>query len=229
VTSFPLERTSSGGTPFVIAHRFGNSLSALRSAEALGVRAIEADLHLFRGRIEVRHLKTVGPIPLLWDRWKLGNPLARRLVLAELIAAASPDTELVLDLKGRDLRLSARVCASIEPLLAAGGRVTICARSWPLLDPFRGLEGVRLVHSVGTAKQLRQLQRDSAGRRIQGITIHERLLDSATVRDLRELADTIVTWPVNSVERARELIAFGVDGLISDRPAVVQPVAGGAG
>ena len=33
-----------------------------------------------------------------------------------------------------------------------------------------------------------------------------------------------MTWPVNTRERARELVACGVDGLISDRPALVHPV-----
>ena len=35
--------------PFVVAHRSGNSMLGLRTAEALGVQAIEADVHLFRG------------------------------------------------------------------------------------------------------------------------------------------------------------------------------------
>jgi len=46
--------------PFVSAHRSGNSLLALRTAEAHGVRAIDADVHLFQGRIEVRHLETLA-------------------------------------------------------------------------------------------------------------------------------------------------------------------------
>jgi hypothetical protein len=47
--------------PFVIAPRSGNSLLALRTAEAHGVRVIGADVHLFRGRIEVRGLETLEP------------------------------------------------------------------------------------------------------------------------------------------------------------------------
>jgi hypothetical protein len=39
----------------VVAHGSGNSLAALRSARLLGVTAVEADIHLFRGRLEVRH------------------------------------------------------------------------------------------------------------------------------------------------------------------------------
>ena len=214
--------TGTPAGPFVVAHRSGNSLSALRAAEALGTRAIEADVHLHRGRLEVRHLKTLGPVPLLWDRWTLASPWARRLLLPELLEAVEPPSELVLDLKGRDRRLATRVLEALGPWLAEGRGVTICARSWPLLEPFAGVERVRLVHSVGSARQLERLRRRLGERRIQGISIHERLLDSRRVQELRDVADLILTWPVNTVERARELTAWGVDGLISDRPDLVR-------
>jgi glycerophosphoryl diester phosphodiesterase len=210
--------------PFVIAHRSGNSLLALRTAEARGVRVIEADVHLFRGRLEVRHLKTLGPVPVLWDRWRLANPFAARLLLAELLDAAGPQTELALDLKGRDRRLALGVLDALRPWLEAGTAATICARSWPLLEPFRDVDGVRRVHSVGTARQLVRLRRQASGTRLDGISIHERLLDSRRVQELRELADVIMTWPVNSLERAQELVACGVDGLISDRPGLLLPL-----
>lgn len=213
------------GSPFVVAHRSGNSLSALKLAEGLGVRTIEADVHLHRGRLEVRHLKTLGPIPLLWDRWTLARPWARRLVVPELLEAVAPPTELVLDLKGGNRLLSERVLEALAPRLAGGHGVTVCARSWPLLEPFAGVECVRSVHSVGSARQLARLRRRLGGRRIQGISIHERLLDSRCVRELGEVADLVLTWPVNTVERARELAAWGVDGLISDRPDLVRAEA----
>jgi glycerophosphoryl diester phosphodiesterase len=132
----------------------------------------------------------------------------------------------VIDLKGRDHRLAERVLDELRPYLRDGAAATICARSWPLLEPFRGVDGVRAVHSVGSAKQLQRLRRDAAGRRLDGISIHERLLDGRTVRELRELADVIMTWPVNTHVRARELLACGVDGLISDRPGLLLAVTG---
>jgi glycerophosphoryl diester phosphodiesterase len=214
------------GRPFVVAHGSGNSILALRAAEALGVRAIEADVHLFRGRLEVRHLKTLGPIPLLWDRWKLANPFAPRLLVAELLAALDGRSELVLDLKGRQARLSTELLETLRPSLAAGHELTICARHWPLLDPFDGVAGVRVVHSVGSWRDLRRLRRRLGGKQIDAVTIHERLLDAPTVRNLREIADTVVTWPVNTVERAQELVRWGVDGLITDRPSLLQPAVG---
>ena len=206
----------------MVAHRSGNSLGALRAAETLGARTVEADVHLFRGRLEVRHLKTLGPVPLLWDRWTLASPWTGRLLVPELLRAVAPATELVLDLKGRNRRLPERLLAVLRPWLAQGRAVTICARSWPLLEPFADVERVRLVHSVGSARQLARLRRRLGARRIEGISIHERLLDPRRVRELRGVADLILTWPVNTVERARELAGWGVDGLISDRPDLVR-------
>ena len=212
--------------PFVIAHRWGNSLSALHAAERLSVPAVEADIHLFRGRLEVRHFKTIGPLPILWDRWKLGNPFAPRLLVSELLAAVGPHTHLVLDLKGHNRRLSDALLRALVPYLGPTPAVTLCARSWPLLEPFRSVPGVRSVPSVGSGRDLARLRRRIAGSRLAGISVHERLLDRQTTRELRAVADMILSWPVNSTDRARELIAYGVDGLISDRPGAVHSVLG---
>jgi glycerophosphoryl diester phosphodiesterase len=214
-------RTASGGTrrkgsPFFVAHRAGNDLALLRAAEERSVDLVEADVRLFRGRLEVRHLKTLGPIPVLWDRWQLGNPFAPRLQLHELLSATGPGTELMLDLKGRSHRLATGVLAALGPELGAR-RVTVCARAWPLLAPFEGLPGVRTVYSVGNARQLRALLQLGRTRRLQGISIHERLLSPASVAELRGVADLVMTWPANAAGRARELVEMGVDGLITDR------------
>ena len=95
-----------GGAPLVVAHRAGNRLDALRASEAAGVTFVEADVNLFRGRLEIRHLKTVGPLRLYWDRWELASPWRSRLLLGDVLEAAAPSTELMLDLKGKNPRLA---------------------------------------------------------------------------------------------------------------------------
>ena len=52
----------SGHMPFVVAHRAGNDLTDLRAAELLGNTVVEADVLLHRGRLEVRHPRTLGPV-----------------------------------------------------------------------------------------------------------------------------------------------------------------------
>jgi glycerophosphoryl diester phosphodiesterase len=215
------------GTPQVVAHRAGNRLDALRASESAGVTFIEADINLFRGRLEVRHLKTVGPLPIFWDRWQLASPWRPHLLLPDLLEAASPTTQLMLDLKGRKPALADRVIEALEPYFGTR-RLTIAARCWPLLERFEALP-VRRLHSVGTTRQLRELVRQSAGSQLDGVTIHERLLDLDVVAELRRIAGVVMTWPVNDAARAHELVGLGVDGLISDRPdalsAFVSPRA----
>jgi hypothetical protein len=206
--------TDRGLHPFLVAHRAGNRLADLRTAEELGVAVVEADIRLFRGRLEVRHLKTVGPVPILWDRWELAAPWRPRLELGDLLAATAPETELLLDLKGRRIEVAEAVRSTISPFLGAR-RFTVCARSWRLLAAFAGLP-VRCVHSVGSERQLRRLLSRIGEGRLEGIAIHQSLLDRESVAALRAVADLIITWPVNHPDRARELLRLGVDGLITD-------------
>jgi glycerophosphoryl diester phosphodiesterase len=210
------------GNPFVVAHRAGNDLELLRRAADVQSRLIEADVHLFAGRLEVRHLKTVGPLPVYWDRWYLATPRPPRLLLGDLLGAVGPDTVLMLDLKGLRVRLSRQVAAELarHPGLAD---VAVCSRSWRLLKPFAADPRVRVVHSVGSHRQLRALRRRFAGRRLAGVSIHRRLLDPATVADLRERAELIVTWPVSTVDEARRLGSWGVNGVITERYETLAP------
>jgi hypothetical protein len=212
--------------PLLVAHRAGNRLADLRAAERLDA-IVEADVRLYRGRLEIRHLKTAGPLPVLWDRWRLEARWRPRLLLSELLAATPPSTELMLDLKGPRLRLATMVLHELRPHLGTRP-LTVCARSWRLLEVFAG-SPVRRVHSVGSARQLQRLLRAFRGERLQGVSIHERLVDSASVAALRALADDVFTWPVNHPERAAELLRHGVTGLISDDvERIALPVAPGA-
>lgn len=158
--------------PFLVAHRAANRLEALRAPVAPST-LLEADLRLRRGRIEVRHLKQLGPLPVLWDKWFLARGWGNRLTLSELLREAPNNLELMLDLKGRNPRLASLVRETVEPELDRLS-LTICARSWKLLDAFAGLP-VRRFGSVGNRRGLHRLERTST-ERIDGVSIHERLL-----------------------------------------------------
>src|SRR3954465_3721379 len=117
-------------TPFLVAHRAGNDPALLRRAERVRARLIEADVHLRRGRVEVRHLKTLGPLPVLWDRWYLAPLRTPRLELAALLAATAPAPPPTLDPQGRAPELSWRVAGLLTR------PVSVCSRRWRLLEPF---------------------------------------------------------------------------------------------
>jgi glycerophosphoryl diester phosphodiesterase len=215
--------------PFVVAHRAGNELARLRRAEALGVALVEADVHLHAGRLEVRHLKTLGPLPILWDRWTVVSARTPRLPLEALLAAAAPGTELMLDVKGHDRRLCSRLAAALPGQRAGAGpwRLTVCSQAWELLEPLaERLPDARIVHSIGSRRQLTALRRRFAGRRLKGVSIHRKLLDRSVVADLRARADIVMTWPVETPAEARALAAWGVDGVITQSFESIAPALG---
>ena len=156
------------GAPLLIAHRAGNEPERLRAAEGAGADVIEADLHLRRGRLELRHLKTLGPLPVYWDRWALAPPWRRFDDLDDLLAAAQPETVLMLDLKGDD-PAAARLLSSALARAARSARVYVSARAWPLLheiDPARArrIGSAARPHQLDAARPARR--QATAGRRL---------------------------------------------------------------
>lgn len=210
-----------GGThtrPLAIAHRAGNHLPLLYPAERLGVDFVEADLWLHRGRVEVRHLRTFGelPLPLLWDRWQLARGWGERLTLPELLSAADPRTTFMLDLKGVDGRLASQVRQTMAAL-APGRPYATCSQSWDLLEEFRCHHHVLVMHSVGDERMLRRVRERLTWHDHHALSIDHRLLTAARVAELRHLAPTLLAWTVNDEARMRQLLEWGVSGIISDR------------
>jgi hypothetical protein len=85
---------------------------------------------------------------------------------------------------------------------------------------------MRLIHSIGNVRALARLRARSAEERLAGVSVHRRLLDASTVRDLRSRAELVLSWPVETVPVARQLVALGVDGLISQAFEAITPAVG---
>jgi len=137
----------------LLAHRAGNDLERLRLAESAGADVVEADVHLHRGRLELRHVKRLRPLPVVWDRWYVESAPGRYLQLEDVLAASRPETRLLLDLKGVDGRLPRRLVAT---LARAGAErdVTVCSRTWRLLDRLPRNGSPRRVLSAGNERVL---------------------------------------------------------------------------
>jgi glycerophosphoryl diester phosphodiesterase len=204
-----------------IAHRAGNSLSGLQAANELGVDVIECDVHEYRGRLEVRHLKTAGPLPFLWDRWELASATAPRLGLAELLEANRQGTTFMLDLKGR----RASVGRSVAQVLHEGehhGPVLVCGRHWPSVEVVAELPYVRPVLSARNRAELVRLHRRlGSGPAVHGVSVYRGLLDREAVARLSRRVQVVMTWPVNDAATLEAVLDLGVTGIISDEPAVL--------
>jgi hypothetical protein len=144
------------GTVLAVAHRAGNSLAGLRAAAALGADVVEADVNAHRGRLEVHHLKTMGPLPLLWDRWEVVRARTPRLGLETLLEAAGDGVTFMLDLKGADPAVGSLVARELHER-APERPVLVCTRAWASLAPFDGVPWARTLRSARTRRELARL------------------------------------------------------------------------
>jgi glycerophosphoryl diester phosphodiesterase len=207
-----------------IAHRFGNEPESIAAAVAAGADLVELDVWPHRGRLEVRHLKTMGPVPLLWDRrpYRLVSGRAPRLQLADLLAdQPAGGAELMLDLKGHDVASPRAVVATMEGELA-DRPYTVCSQSWELLDAFAELSHVRVVHSVGNRRMLARVLERLTRHDEHGVSVDLRLLDRDVVALLRERAPLVMTWRVNDTATLERVLDWGVTGVITDEVEILR-------
>jgi glycerophosphoryl diester phosphodiesterase len=207
--------------PVLVAHRAGNTPGRLREAHDLGVDVIEADVHLWGGRLEVRHMKRLGPLQMYWDRRKLYRGDFEVPRLERLLDVTRPDVRLLLDLKGVDPRLP----GALERLLrtrAPDRAVSLCSRNWRLLARFRSMDQIDVMHSVGNRRQLRRVRPLMAAGEVNAISINQRLLTPTVAAELASQLSRVWVWTVNSVPDMQRLRAWGIGGLITDNPAVLK-------
>jgi glycerophosphoryl diester phosphodiesterase len=188
-------------------------------------------VRLHRGRLEVRHLKTMRYLPLLYDRWKIfgrriGFSLApgwtNRLVLSRLLASLAPDTGLMIDLKGDDEHLPSSVLSALHDA-GAHRNIIVCSQNWRHIDPLLDEPAVTAVHSIGQPYQLeRFFARPNF--KTQGISIDQGLLTEDVVAKLHDRAPMVMTWPINSNALLDRVKSFGVDGVIIDRMQILRHV-----
>lgn len=209
--------------PLTIAHRAGNHLDQLAAAERDGIDLVEADIWPYQGRLEVRHTKTMGRVPLLWDRWSLEPAWRPRFLLEELLEAAGPGTELMLDLKGTDTSSPRAIIETVERV-TPGRRYAVCSQSWDLLEGFRDAPHVRVVHSIGNTRALAEVGERLTWQENQAISVNQKFLGPAQVERLLGLAPTVMSWPINDARLLRRVIGWGVNGIISDNPALLAEV-----
>lgn len=196
-----------------IAHRSGNSVAGLRTALDLGVDLVEADVHAYRGRLEVRHLRSMGGLPFLWDK----DAVVRRwrhehLDLAGLIAALGDDHRLMIDLKGLHPRLAPMVARQLRES-APGRGLTVCTKAWWMLDAFD--LPVQQVLSAASRRGLAKLRARVARAPVHGVSVRLSMLDARVVDELHRGTDRVLVWPVDTAEALDRARSIGADGVIS--------------
>jgi glycerophosphoryl diester phosphodiesterase len=209
--------------PLAIAHRWGNSIRQAKAAISEGFDMIEADLWPFHGRLEIRHAKSLGPLPIYWEKWYIESVGNRQLQLPDLIQALPPDAPLFIDFKGTWPWLGERAIAEIE-LVQRGRQTVVCGRAWSQLDPIETLPNVHVFYSVGSESELALVWEKLEAQKHPAISIRFTLLDDQTLARLNGLGATIVAWTVNDPAVAADLFHRGVDGFTSDNVQLLRRI-----
>ncbi len=201
-----------------IAHRAGNDRSALQRAVDARVDWIEVDLWYAWGRLVARHERGVWRLPLVYDKWHVRLLREQLLSLDDLIDLTSGGPQLFIDLKGTSPRLPGAIVRTLQRH-GACDRAAVCGQYWPPLDAVGAAEPrIRVFHSLGRPEHVRlHLARMEGQTRSHGVSVAHWLLTPAIVAELRQEGREVFAWTVNQPERASTIVAWGVDGVISDR------------
>jgi glycerophosphoryl diester phosphodiesterase len=207
----------------LIAHRMPSSAEACARFLAAGVDLFEVDVQLSPSGMVVSHYGVV-PHTRGWlqrDNWRVrwGRAGGRDPMLAAHLRNVPDDTRILLDPKGKEPDRAALVDAIIETLTDRE-RFVVSTGNLTALKRLRQA-GFETWRSLGDRAGL---DKALAGGRLpeSAVTVRHTLLDARTVKRLHEVADTVVAWTVNGVDRARALREAGVNGVTTDSLAVVN-------
>jgi glycerophosphoryl diester phosphodiesterase len=196
-----------------------------RAARDAGDELVEADVHLHRGALEMRHAKAIGR-RMLWEPWR--DVTWRRDVpvplLVDVLTTAAGDSRLMLDLKGPRRSVAARTAAVLRET-APGVPVTVCSRDWSMLAAFEDQPHIRRVYSAGNRRQLQQVRRLVQRRRVDGLSIRLSLLTPDIVAELHRHTDLVMVWTVDTEADLQRARALGVSGVISKNLPLLRSLA----
>jgi len=144
----------------------------------------------------------------------------RMPTLAEALAACKGSTRVDIELKnyGHDQRLEERVIGVVE---AAGmqEQVVTMSLSGTMVARMKRLRpdwssGLLIARAVGDVSRLP----------VDFLAIESKMAGRELVRTAHAAGKPVYVWTVNDAQRMIRLMSLGVDGLITDRPALAREV-----
>lgn len=207
--------------PFASAHRAGNSRQAALQAIDAGADLIETDIWLHKGRLELRHKQTLGPIPILWEKWAIEPGWKPRYLLRDLLHDVPENILILLDFKGNELRLGPTVLEELART-APDRLIATCGRNYPQLQTIDDAPNILTFYSVGDEKEWPLAQEWIATSTTPALSIRADLATPERITWINELGGPVVCWDVNDAEDAKRLIAMGVDGFTTDNDDLIR-------
>jgi len=236
-----------GPTPLAIAHRGGaiehleNTMPAFEACVGQGYRYLETDVRVTAdGELVVCHDATLERVTdrtgrvenLPWSEVATARIGGREPILRlEDLLGAWPDIRFNLDIKAagvlaplvrtvRRLKVADRICLGSfsDARIAAARRLfgpAVCTSLGP-----RGVAALRLSSYSPRAAGLVRIQAGCAQVPLQlggRALVDERFLEAAHARDLQ-----VHVWTVDTEEETTAMLDLGVDGVMTDRPAMLK-------
>lgn len=236
----------------LIAHRGDsrvapeNTLPAFRSAIRVGVDFVELDYVHSADEVPIvihdatldrtTNARTLWPgtekIPVAsksldelrtldagtWFHEKFAD--ARLSTLAEAVEVIAAGACLMIERKAGD----ADACLRVLHERSAIDRVVVQAFDWAFIERCRAISPDVVLGALGdkqaTTEKLDQAQKLGAA----VVGWDAKTLDAATIAAIHARGMKAWAWTVDDPDRARELIAAGLDGLISNVPATMKPI-----
>lgn len=230
-----------------------NTMAAFQGAADLGYFHIETDIHATRDRrIVVFHDDRLERLTdgtgFVWDwRWDdlrrldaahhfdaaSGYPRrgrGERIPLLEEVLATWPHIQFNLDLK--QVGIEVPLWEEIERL-GAHDRVLVGAFQATRVTAFRRLSGGTVATAAGPGEVLRAISAARVGRRLRGP--YDALQVPERARALRVVTGRLIeaahaggkqvhVWTVNDPADMRRLLELGADGIVTDRPDLLNEV-----
>ena len=238
-----------GPGPVAMAHRGGaiehleNTLPAFQACVDMGYRYLETDVRVTAdGVLVVFHDPTLERVTdragridgLAWSEVSSARIGGREPILRlEDLLGAWPDIRFNLDIKAagvlaplvrtvRRLKVADRICLGSfsDARIAAARRLfgpSVCTALGP-----RGVAALRLSSYSPRAAGLVRIQAGCAQVPLQlggRALVDERFLAAAHARDLQ-----VHVWTVDTEEETTAMLDLGVDGVMTDRPAMLRDV-----
>lgn len=201
-----------------IAHRGGNSRASLHQAISAGVDWLEVDVWWHYGKLVARHDPTIWRLPITVGNRSFGLAPLRPITMERLVdAIRGTDTHLLLDIKGRARELPHALVHALHRHHVLD-RSAVCTQEWGPIDEALRLEpSLTAFYSLGKPEHFpAYFKRLHEGSASPLISVNHRLLTAARVAALKTGGVTMIAWTVNDLQRAKELVQWGVDGITSD-------------
>lgn len=223
--------------PLIIAHRGAsrafpeNTHAAFQHALELGVDGIELDVHGTRDGVlvvhhdptlAIRHGEAVEQVPIA--SLSGAEVAAHRLPTGDTV----PTLEAVFDLVGHRSTLYVEVKApGVETLVAAlldrhpAVRAEVHAFDHRIPVGVRTLRPATPIGLLSASYPL-DVRAVLADANATAFWQYAPLIDESLVRGVHAAGARLIAWTVNDAPHARQLAAWGVDGLCSDIPDMIR-------